>query len=136
MDEDASYFESHPQLLVSNVTTNTQSRCNEETTNEWSTFDGLDDSMPHEVETNNAEICKKCFELEVKLQKSQVVISKLQKRCAEKSAQIKRLRASEKRSKLAKKSLEDLLQDIKEKKWISDEGQNVLNVNNTCIESN
>lgn len=78
--------------------------------------------------TNN--VCQKCTELNLELQKNKLVVLKLQKRCAQKSAEIKRLRAAEKRAKCAKMSLEEILREIKENKWISDEGQEVLKVNN------
>lgn len=77
---------------------------------------------------NNKRSAKKCLQLEMKLQKSEIVISKLQKRCADKTSEIKRLRLSEKRSKLAEKTLEDLIHEMKEKNWISEEGRDVLNV--------
>lgn len=82
-----------------------------------------------EESTVYEEICKKCLETELKLQKSQIIIAKLQKRCSKKTSEIKRLRVSEKRAKLGKRTLEELLHDVKENKWISDEGQQVLNVN-------
>lgn len=74
-------------------------------------------------------ICEKSIILDIELQKAKNVILKLQKKCAEKSAQINRLKASEKRQRLAKCSLEEILHDFKAKKWISKEGQSVLNVN-------
>lgn len=138
LDEDASYFESQQQTLISsesvNAATISQNQHDGEKTNDWSLFDGLNDTMTDIHDTNEGsltheEICKKCLQMELKLQKSQATIAKLQKRCSQKTSEIKRLRVSEKRAKLSKKSLEDLLHDIKENKWISDEGQSVLNVN-------
>lgn len=82
-------------------------------------------------QTNNIAkvVCQKCTELNLELQKCKSVVLKLQKRCTEKSAEIKRLRAAEKRAKLAKISLEEILREFKANKWISDEGQEVSKVN-------
>lgn len=67
------------------------------------------------------------------LQKSKMTVEKLQKRCNEKAAEIKRLRAAEKRSRIAKCSLEEILCELKNKKWISNEGHAVLNVNSFTL---
>lgn len=69
------------------------------------------------------------FDCFYELQKAKLVVTKLQKRCTEKASEIKRLKAAEKRSRLARCTLEDMLQEMKQKKWITDEGQDVLNVN-------
>lgn len=105
----------------------------------WSQCDNFDDIIEYENGTasnqNKAaniviDICSKCVQLEVELQKSKMVVAKLQKRCIDKTAEIKRLRCAEKRSKIARSSLEDIIREIKKKNWISVEGENVLNVNN------
>lgn len=77
---------------------------------------------------NLEEVCRKCIQLDMDLQKSKQVIAKLQKKCREKNSEIKRLRASEKRAKIVKSSLEEIMRQIKEKKWISEEGEEVMNV--------
>lgn len=74
-------------------------------------------------------VCGKCVQVEIDLQKSKAVIKKLQARCVQKTAEIKRLRAAEKRSKIAKCNLGEMLREMKEKNWISNEGQEILNVN-------
>lgn len=115
MEEDDAYFESNePQCMQF-----------------FSQFDELLDtvqqyepSQPNEHQNS----CANCLKLDVRLQKSEMTIKKLQKRCADKSNEIKRLRLSEKRSKLAKKTLEELLCEIKDKNWISDEGRDILKV--------
>lgn len=78
-------------------------------------------------------ICNKCVQLEVELQKAKLVVLKLKKRCTDKVSEIKRLKAAEKRSRLAKCTLEDMLQEMKQKKWITDEGEDVLNVNKSLL---
>lgn len=139
LEEDASYFENQTQSLdlLSDETIhrNEHNHIHGDTINDLSQFEALVDTLEKE-NTNDTTVndkgkpnlCKKCLQLEVKLQKSQMVISKLQKRCADKTGEIKRLRLSDKRSKMANKTLEDLFREIKSKKWISDEGQEVLNV--------
>lgn len=82
---------------------------------------------------NILKVCTKCTQLEVELQKSKTAVEKLQKRCKEKAAEIKRLRAAEKRSRTAKSSLEEILCELKNEKWISNEGQAVLNVNSFTL---
>ena len=77
---------------------------------------------------NLENVCCKCVQLDMELQKSKQVIAKLQKKCHEKNSEIKRLRASEKRAKMVRSSLEEIMRQIKEKKWISDEGEEVMNV--------
>lgn len=74
-------------------------------------------------------ICSKSIQLEFELQKARIIIDRLQKRCAEKAVQINRLKVAERRATLAKLNLEGIIKDIKERKWISDEGEQVLNVN-------
>lgn len=84
-----------------------------------------------DVPKKNARIetmCCNCVQLEIDLHKTKITLSKLQKRCHDKAAEIKRLRASEQRAKTAKYTLEEMIREMKQKKWISDEGQNVLNV--------
>lgn len=78
---------------------------------------------------SNAHVCKKSLELQVQLTRANETIKKLQRRCAEKTLQLNRLKATEKRCRLAKKNLEEMVRDMKEKKWISDEGQLILHVN-------
>lgn len=82
---------------------------------------------------NISKVCTKCTQLEVELQKSKMAVEKLQKRCNEKAAEIKRLRAAEKRSRTAKCSLEEILCELKNKKWIYNEGQAILNVNSFTL---
>lgn len=74
-------------------------------------------------------ICSQSIYLELKLQRSNEIIEKLQKRCHEKTAEIGRLRASLKRVTLSKTNLKVVLQEIKEKKMISEEGFTSLQVN-------
>lgn len=73
-------------------------------------------------------VCNKCIQLEIELQKVKLSVTKLQKRCSDKAAEIKRLKAAEKRSRLAKCSLVDMVQELKQRKLITAEGQDVLNV--------
>lgn len=75
-------------------------------------------------------VCKESLQLQIQLVKAQETIKKLQKKCAEKSAQLIRLKASEKRAHVANFNLKEIIQDIKQNKWISDDGQIILNVNN------
>lgn len=139
LEEDAALFEK-PQLLASNQVSDKilQNPSNDEckeNVHDWSQFAHLDE-IGHTGHTHDTIVrsqsellaCNKCVQLQFELEKSKILVSKLQKRCAVKTAEIKRLRVSEKRSKLAKKTLEDVLREIKEKKWISAEGQDVLNV--------
>lgn len=77
--------------------------------------------------------CNKCVQLDVELQRTKLVVIKLQKRCTDKSSEIKRLKAANQRSKLAKCTLEDMLQEMKQKKWITAEGEDVLNVNKSHL---
>lgn len=77
----------------------------------------------------NVHVCQKCIDLDIQLQKAKSTITKLQKKCSEKTSDINRLKASEKRLRLSKCTLEEIFREFKEKKWISDEGQSVLNVN-------
>lgn len=79
---------------------------------------------------SDSHVCKKSLQMEIQLIKANETITKLQRRCAEKTEQLNRLKASEKRCRLAKKNLEEILREFKEKKWVSDEGQQILNVNN------
>lgn len=58
--------------------------------------------------TEFSHFCKKSIQLEVELQKAQAVIRKLQMRCAEKTVQIRNLKASEKRNRLARCNLEGI----------------------------
>lgn len=73
-------------------------------------------------------VCQNCVQQNVELQKLKATVSKIQKKCAQKAAEIKRLRAAEKRSKFAKKTLEEMLCELKENNWISDEGREALKV--------
>lgn len=127
LEEDAAYLEGLPRLMASNSQDETQS-CDENSVFDLTQYGSLD-NVDHTHDSTVNEKCNGCLQLELQLQKSQIVISKLQKRCCDKSAEIKRLRVSEKRSKMAKKSLEELLSEIKENKWISEVGQDVINVN-------
>lgn len=77
-------------------------------------------------------VCNKCVDVQVELQKAKIAVEKLKKKCSDKASEIKRLKAAEKRSRQAKCTLEEMLQEMKKKKWITDEGQDVLNVNNPC----
>lgn len=73
-------------------------------------------------------ICPSCIQLEIRLQQSNILISKLKKRCAEKTAEIVRLRAAEKRAKFSNKNLHEMLDEFIAKKWVTEEGQDVLKV--------
>lgn len=73
-------------------------------------------------------VCNKCVRLEVELQKVRLVVAKLKKRCSDKTAEIKRVKAAEKRSRLSKSNLEDMVQELKQKKWITAEGQDVFKI--------
>lgn len=79
----------------------------------------------------NLHICKKCIELDIQLQKAKFTITKLQKRCVQKAAEIDRIKAAEKRLRLSKCTLEEMLRHLKEEKLISEDGQSVLNVINS-----
>lgn len=74
-------------------------------------------------------ICAKSIHMELKLQKANEIIQRLQKRCADKNSELDRLRSSLKRLTLSKANLKELLQDIRNKNMISDEGHQVLQVN-------
>lgn len=141
MEENAPYIEDQerlPDLHTHEESTNSSVGC--ETQDVWSEsyLDEIIEYIPtantsvcsssYQPDNISNDICQKCIQLNLELQKSKCVIAKLQKRCTVKSAEIKRLRAAEKRSKFAKQSLEEILREIKAKKWISDEGQDVLNV--------
>lgn len=132
MEEDAPYFENGQSLP--NLNSHDESTENSEGYEDvWSQnyFDEVIEHSPiAECSSSNQpkHVCEKCVKLDLELQKSKLTISKLQKRCIEKTAEIKRLRAIEKRSNFAKNSLQEILREIKNKKWISDEGQQVLNV--------
>lgn len=131
------FIESHQQSFSDrNNVTSTQSP--EDILSQSISFDAMIEE--HDVDENLAEcvddqlnsvkdVCHECVQMNLQLQKSKGTILKLQKKCAEKAAEIKRLRASEKRLKLAKNSLEEILCELKKKNWISDEGQEVLKVN-------
>lgn len=94
---------------------------------DWDFVDETYFELPNETATQ-IHVCKKCIDLDIELQKAKSAIRKLQNRCAEKTAHINRLNAAEKRHKILKSSMEDILRQLKEKKWISEEGQNVLRV--------
>lgn len=67
--------------------------------------------------------------MELKLQKYEQIIQKLKDRCTEKTSEINRLRAALKRIALSKTNMKELLQQLKDKKFITDEGHSVLQVN-------
>lgn len=67
--------------------------------------------------------------MELKLQKYDEVIEKLKKRCAEKTSEINRLRSALQRVALSETNMKELLQHLKDKNFITDEGQSVLQVN-------
>lgn len=136
LEEDAAYFETQSSTPNNGIPIETSASNPEPETHQWDEFEdfdlGTDENINNINVTNDQPkqfLCDKCVQIDTELQKSQMTIKKLQKRCAEKTAEIKRLRVSEKRAKMAKKTLEELLSEIKDKKWISDEGQNILNVN-------
>lgn len=99
--------------------------------NTWSVLNKICFEPPIERD-ENVHVCQKSIDLDIQLQKAKSTITKLQKRCSDKSSEINRLKASEKRLRLSKCTMEEILRDFKEKKWISDEGQSVLNVNKPC----
>lgn len=74
-------------------------------------------------------ICSKSIYMEMKLQKAEKIIENLKKRCTEKSSEINRLRSALKRVTLSKTNLKELLQQLKDRNFISDDGHNVLQVN-------
>lgn len=125
LEEDSVYVENNEQLAIIDIEQlyRAESDVEESASNDDKTIEN--DQVAHDV----LNICQECIQLDIELQKSKAVIAKLQKRCAEKAAEIKRLRAAEKRSKLAKSSLEEVLREMKENKWISSEGEDILNVN-------
>lgn len=128
LDEDAHLFENHTVLGFDNENSNEN-----DAIRDWSPLEGFTETIePAYHRTTNktsGSVCTKCVQFKIEVLKSQITISKLQKRCSEKTSEIKRLRLSQKRAQMAKASLEELLKEIKEKKWISDEGRDVLNVN-------
>lgn len=77
----------------------------------------------------NTHNCGKCLQLELELKKTKIEVLNLKKRCHNKAAEIKRIRASEQRSKSSKCSLEEMVRGMKQKNWITDEGQVAMNVN-------
>lgn len=89
-------------------------------------------SMATEKQTQitNTRNCGKCLQLELELKKAKIEVLNLKKRCHNKAAELKRIRASEQRSKSSKSSLEEMIREMKQKKWITDEGQAAMKVNN------
>lgn len=77
--------------------------------------------------------CPKSIQLEFDLQKAKKTIEKLQIGSKEKAAKINRLQKALNRSKLTNSNLKDLLNDLKNRKWISDEAHSILNVNSPCL---
>lgn len=90
-------------------------------------------SGEHQHQFTNTENCGKCLQLELELKKAKIEVLNLKKRCHDKAAEIKRIRASEQRSKSSKSSLEEMVRELKQKKWITDEGQAAMNVNELHI---
>lgn len=74
-------------------------------------------------------ICSKSIYMELKLQKCEQIIEKLKNRCIEKTTEINRLRTALNRVVLSKANMKELLQQLKDKKFITDEGHSVLKVN-------
>lgn len=74
-------------------------------------------------------ICSKSIYMELKLHKYEEIIEKLQKRCTVKTTEINRLRTALKRITLSKTNMNELLQQLKDKNFITDEGHSVLQVN-------
>lgn len=74
-------------------------------------------------------ICSQSIFLQLKLQQSNEVIERLKKRCSERTKEVARLRASLKRVTMHKMNLKEILDEIKEKKMISEEGHQILQVN-------
>lgn len=74
-------------------------------------------------------ICSKSIYMELKLQKAEETIAKLKKKVVERTSQVNRLQAALKRATLSKMHLKDVLQEIKTKNMISDEGYDILQVN-------
>lgn len=83
--------------------------------------------MSAEIESHN-HICSQSINLNLKLQRANETIAKLQKRCSEKKSEIDRLRSALKRAKLSKFNYKELLEEIKEKNMISEEGHHILQV--------
>lgn len=128
LQEDAAFVESNHEMVVGQVE-------HAKTTDAVALSSAPSDNciskeiqVEHDVSITST--CSECIQLDLELQKTKAVVLKLQNRCAEKTAEIKRLRAAEKRSKLAKSSLNEILRELKENKWISSEGEDVLNVRN------
>lgn len=138
MEEDASIIENQASQPISNGVQatgwiDTLSQCDQfneiiEYDNEAASQQITSSCIQHEQPKNIVSICSKCAQLEIELQKSKNVVEKLKKRCIDKTAEIKRLRSAEKRTKMAKYSLEEILRDLRNKKWISAAGENVLKV--------
>lgn len=73
--------------------------------------------------------CGKSIHLDIELQKSKQVIEKLKTRCAQKCAEINRLNKALIRCKLSNSSLKELLNEARDRNWISDDAHSILNVN-------
>lgn len=81
-------------------------------------------NQPFDIE----HICGKSLNLDLRLQKANQVIKKLQQRCTEKSKEIFRLRAALKRSEVNRSNLKELLKSMKDNKIISDECHRIMEV--------
>lgn len=86
-------------------------------------------STEHQMQFTNTQNCGKCLHLELELKKAKIEVLNLKKRCHTEAAEIKRIRAAEQRSKSSKSSLEEMIRELKQKQWITNEGQAAMNVN-------
>lgn len=131
LEEDAHLFENQQQhnVFCSTVKNNKEN----EAFSDWSQLEKfpeiIEETNHHTANNSSKSLCTKCVQVEIEVQKAKITISKLQKRCGEKTSEINRLRLSQKRAQMAKQTLEDILKDMKEKNLISDEGRSILNVN-------
>lgn len=73
-------------------------------------------------------ICAKSMQLEVKIQRLNETIKKLQVKCKEKTKNVANLRLAVKRSEIIKTNLKDTLEKMKTEKLISENCYEILNV--------
>lgn len=78
---------------------------------------------------SHQHICSQSIYLDLKIRKANETIKKLQNKVQEKTTTIGRLRSALKRVTLSKSNLKEVLDEIKEKKMISEEGFKSLQVN-------
>lgn len=71
-------------------------------------------------------ICSETIELEIKLIKVNETVDKLSSKCCEKAKEIARIRAAEKRAKISISNMQQILNQFKDDKIISNEGHEKL----------